>query len=64
MMARLVTILILCVVLVWGVGASLTPDDLADCPKVGEVSDTACSAAGAFVVISGGDSFARTNEAI
>ena len=64
MMARLVTILILCVVLVWGIGAYLAPDDLADCPRVGEVSDTACSAAGAIVVISGGDTIARTNEAI
>lgn len=65
MMARVAVILVLAAVLVLGVGAYLAPDDLADCPKVdAETIGVNCSKAGAIVVISGGDTIARTDEAI
>jgi uncharacterized SAM-binding protein YcdF (DUF218 family) len=64
MMGRAVVVILLVAVLVAGVSAYLSPDDLADCSGVSEGERGSCSAAGAIVVISGGDTQARTSEAI
>ena len=64
MIGRAVVVILLVAVLVAGVSAYLSPDDLADCSGVSEGERGSCSAAGAIVVISGGDTQARTSEAI
>lgn len=56
----------LAVIIVAGIGAYLAPDDLAGCDLERPVSaeSGACAAADAIVVVSGGDTIARTDEAI
>lgn len=66
MIAKLLGGLILVAVIVAGIGAYLSPDDLSDC-KLGpniEAQGLFCAKADAIVVISGGDTSARTDEAI
>jgi uncharacterized SAM-binding protein YcdF (DUF218 family) len=46
------------------VGSVLTIDDLAQCPKSPDPSDSNCQKADAIVAISGGDTAARTETAI
>ena len=61
MIHRLVAGVIVLVVLVVGLNFYLAPDDLLNCPKPG---DGNCLPADAIVVVSGGDTNARTDEAI
>lgn len=65
---RLLFLLILPIVLfvgaVIGVNKTLTINDLADCDAVPSAVELACAPADAIVVISGGDTQARTREAI
>ena len=51
------------VVIVIGLSIYLAPDDLAKCPK-GPTMTSPCVAADAIVAVSGGDTQARTDEAI
>ena len=62
MIGRLIVIGVLVIVTVLGIGAYLAPDDLADCQTVQATGE--CRRADAIVVISGGDTTARTDEAI
>lgn len=48
--------------IIYGIGAYLAPNDIAGCEKPQSSGD--CREADAVVVISGGDTIARTNEAI
>lgn len=50
-----------CILIVFGVGAFLGPDDLRGCD---EQPSPACPAADAIVAVSGGDTTSRTDEAI
>ena len=61
-MWRLITLGVLVIVVIIGIGTYLGPDDLAECPAVEESGQ--CRKADAIVVISGGDTIARTDEAI
>lgn len=63
MTARLIGALIVFVIIVIGIGVYLAPDDLADCVAGPDNQSEACSPAGAIVVVSGGDTAARTEEA-
>ena len=62
MIHKLFALLIVVVVLIVGVTVYLSPNDLARCDKP-DMSEQ-CRAADAIVVISGGDTTARTSEAI
>ena len=62
MIHKLLALLIVVVVLIVGVTVYLSPNDLARCDKP-DMSEQ-CRAADAIVVISGGDTTARTSEAI
>ncbi len=48
---------------IWGVNAYLAPDDIAGCVAPND-NDVKCKSADAIVAVSGGDTTARTNEAI
>lgn len=61
MIVRLAGIVIAAAVIVIGMGIYLSPDQLKACPQPGSGD---CAAADAIVVISGGDTNARTDEAI
>lgn len=67
-MTRLVvllcTIAIAIVAATWGVGAFLAPDDLKACPQGPDMTNKKCQPADAIIAISGGDTEARTFEAI
>lgn len=62
MIHRLLGLLVVGAVMVIGLGLYLTPDGLRDCHY--PAADGPCRAADAVVVISGGDTNARTDEAI
>lgn len=62
MMGRIAAIIVAFVLLCIGLGVYLSPDDLASCTEVEEAGK--CRMADAIVVISGGDTLARTGEAI
>ena len=62
MIHKLFALLVVVVVLIVGVTVYLSPNDLARCDKP-DMSEQ-CRAADAIVVISGGDTTARTSEAI
>lgn len=59
---RIITTIILMIAIVVGIDTYLSPDDLTRCQGV--ESTGSCRSADAIVVISGGDTIARTNEAI
>ena len=61
MKAAFVTLLVLALVATIGLPLYLGPDDLSDCTKP---SDGSCKAADAIIVVSGGDTRARTAEGI
>lgn len=61
MIHRLISVIIIMLVLILGLNYYLTPDDLADCPKP---ASGGCVSADAIVTVSGGDTDARTDEAI
>jgi uncharacterized SAM-binding protein YcdF (DUF218 family) len=48
----------------WGIGMYLGPDDLKSCKDLRPTGEGACVPADAIVAISGGDTAARANEAI
>lgn len=50
--------------LIWGIAAFLAPDDLAVCPNGPDASHSKCQKADAIIAISGGDTQARTAEAV
>ena len=58
------TIILLVVGLVCGIGYYLHVDDLADCNMAPNFHTSACQPADAIVAISGGDTTARTKEAV
>lgn len=60
-MFRLGALLVVLIAMILGVGHYLAPDDLSGCQGPGSGH---CRPAGAIVVISGGDTGARTDEAI
>ena len=62
MLWRIIATGVLIVVVVAGIGIYLAPDDLVDCKGVETTGE--CRKADAIVVISGGDTTARTDEAI
>ena len=62
MLWRIIATGVLIVVVVAGIGIYLAPDDLVDCK--GAETTGECRKADAIVVISGGDTTARTDEAI
>lgn len=62
MIWRLVTLFLTVVIVIAGINAYLSPDDLAKCQSVEKSGK--CRRADAIVVISGGDTIARTDEAI
>ncbi len=62
-MKVVVIILIICIVGIFGLGAYLSPNDLAKCKDHPDGS-ASCHTAGAIVAISGGDTLSRANEAI
>lgn len=49
---------------VWAIGSYLGPDDLAKCKGLEPSAATGCEKADAIVAVSGGDTVARTTEAI
>lgn len=63
MIIRLLIILFVVAIIILGIGAYLSPDDLAGCDAPQGQSGM-CRPAGAIVVVSGGDTVARTSEAI
>lgn len=64
MIARVMVLVCLVAVIILGIGAYLAPDDLANCTISQPAESGACAAADAIVVVSGGDTIARTDEAI
>jgi uncharacterized SAM-binding protein YcdF (DUF218 family) len=61
---KLVSMIVLAlVIIVVGLSVYLAPDDLVQC-KNGPVAEAPCQAADAIVAVSGGDTVARTREAI
>lgn len=63
MIKLLLTFIVLGVVLVFGISTYLGPDNLKGCDPY-PTDKTGCQAVGAIVAISGGDTTARTSEAI
>ena len=61
MIHKLVGLIIFAALVIFGLSAYLSPDDLGKCQSVGEGD---CRKADAIVVVSGGDTNARTDEAI
>lgn len=61
MIYRVGAIVLIGIVLVMGIGTYISPDDLIGCQQP---TEGACAPADAIVVISGGDTDARTDEAI
>lgn len=64
MIARMVALFVAIVLVIVGIGIYLAPDDLIQCDIKQPASTGACTSADAIVVISGGDTIARTDEAI
>ncbi len=64
MIVRLLGLVGLLVVITLGIGYFLAPDDLAKCDLESPQASGECASAGAIVVISGGDTMARTDRAI
>lgn len=64
MIGRLVILFAILALLVLSVGSYLSPDDLAGCDLSTPGGSEVCAPADAVVVVSGGDTFARTAEAI
>lgn len=62
MIFRLVLVILFVGLAIYGIGRFLSPNDLADCVSPGTSHE--CRKAGAIVVISGGDTEARTARAI
>ena len=62
-MIRIIFLLLLLVVATAFISRYLGPDDLADCPS-GPTSESGCQVADAIIAVSGGDTNARTKEAI
>lgn len=60
----LVVLGILLLLVVWGIGSYLGPDDLKSCKDLRPTGEGMCKTADAIVAISGGDTSARANEAI
>lgn len=63
-MTRVIMAIIAIGILVAGIGLYLSPDDISDCPAPGSEATGICRKADAIVVISGGDTSGRTEEAI
>ena len=61
MIHRLIGLVLIAAVVIVGLSHYLSPDDLKDCPRPGSGQ---CQKAGAIIVISGGDTEARTAEAV
>ena len=61
MIHRLIGLVLIAAVVIVGLSYYLSPDDLKDCPQPGSGQ---CQKAGAIIVISGGDTEARTAEAV
>ena len=61
MIHRLIGLVLIAVAVIVGLSYYLSPDDLKDCPRPGSEQ---CQKAGAIIVISGGDTEARTAEAV
>ena len=61
MIHRLIGLVIIAIAVIVGLSHYLSPDDLKDCPQPGSGQ---CQKAGAIIVISGGDTEARTAEAV
>ena len=61
MIHKLVGLMIFAALVIFGLSAYLSPNDLGKCQSVGEGD---CRKADAIVVVSGGDTNARTDEAI
>lgn len=64
MIAKIAVGVVLAVVVTAGIGAYLSPDDLSDCKSGPSEESSSCRVADAIVVVSGGDTRARTSEAI
>lgn len=64
MIAKVFIALIMAAVIVAGIGVYLSPDDLVDCTAGPDAQKSACAPSDAIVVVSGGDTSARTDEAI
>lgn len=62
MIARLLVVGLVIAGIIYGIGAYLSPKDLVGCS--GPSGSDTCRAADAIVVVSGGDTIARTDEAI
>lgn len=62
MIVRLGVVLLVIAAVIFGISSYLSPDDIADCAAVTESGN--CRRADAIVVVSGGDTIARTDEAI
>ena len=62
MIARLLVVGLVIAGIIYGIGAYLSPKDLVECS--GPTGSGSCRAADAIVVVSGGDTIARTDEAI
>ncbi len=63
MIRKLLGVIVIFVVISLGVSVYLSPDDLANCQEQPTKNQPACQAAEAIVVVSGGDTDARTDEA-
>lgn len=63
LIATIVSAIVLFALLFWGVGNYLGPDDLKDCGKRPS-TESGCQSADAIIAVSGGDTAARTKEAI
>ena len=63
MIRSIIIIVLAFTLLVFGLGWYLSPDDLRDCGDR-PTGETACKSVGAIVAVSGGDTNARTDEAI
>ena len=61
MIHRLIGLVLIAVAVIVGLSYYLSPDDLKDCPHPGSGQ---CQKAGAIIVISVGDTEARTVEAV
>lgn len=61
-MVRLISGAVAVVLVIIGISLFLAPDDLAGCKRVEQTGD--CRAADAIIVVSGGDTLARTDGAI
>lgn len=62
MIGKMLIFILAVAAIIFGISVYLSPDDLAKCDAVTESGD--CRAADAIVVVSGGDTIARTNGAI